>query len=354
MTPTPFIYSAHPTRVVFGAGARARLRDELAPLHVDRALLIASPRLADQGRALLGALLAGAIDQVVMHVPVEAAQRACAKAVEIRADAVVALGGGSAIGLAKAVALESGLPIVAIPTTFAGSEMTSVWGLTEGGKKRTGRDPRVRPKVALYDPELLNSLSQRASAASGLNAIAHAMEALYAKDVDPVTQLFAEESVRVLARSLPRLGTTPAIADTGESLYGAWLAGVCLDRATMGLHHKLCHVLGGTFGLPHAETHAVILPYAARYNRDAAPLAMERLARALGVRDVPSALFGLARSLGVPSSLAELGMREDLDVAAAIVLESPYANPRSVDRASVRELLADAFAGRAPLPEGAA
>jgi maleylacetate reductase len=354
MTPTRFTYDAHPTRVVFGPGARARLGEELGALKVERALLIASPRLAEEGRALLGGLLAGAIDRVMMHVPLEEAARACAEAAEIRADAVVALGGGSAIGLAKAVARESGLPIVAIPTTFAGSEMTSVWGLTEAGKKRTGRDPRARPKVALYDPELLNSLPPRAAAASGLNAIAHAMEALYAIDADPIALLFAEESARALARSLPRAGVAPTLADTSESLYGAWLAGVCLDRTSMGLHHKLCHVLGGTFALPHAESHAVILPYTARYNRDAAPAAMGRLARALADgEDAPGALFRLTRRLAAPSSLAELGMKEeDLDVASGIVLETPYANPRPVDRASVRGLLADAFFGRPPSPGG--
>jgi maleylacetate reductase len=341
-----FTHEGHPARVVFGAGVRARAVEELDRLGAKRALLVVSPRLVDDARARLGAHVAAVIDDAVMHVPVEVAQRACAKALETGADSVVAFGGGSAIGLAKAVAKESGLPILALPTTYAGSEMTSIWGLTQGGKKQTGRDPRVRPKTVLYDPELLLTLAQPATAASGLNALAHAMEALYAKDVDPPTQLFAEESVARLARHLPPAGTNPEISPTTEALYGAWLAGVCLDQARMGLHHKICHVLGGSFGLAHAETHAVILPHVAAYNRDAAPRAMAQLARALETEDAPAALFALARRLGVPASLAALGMKEeDLDAAASLVFESPYPNPRPLDLAAVRQLLGDAFLG---------
>jgi maleylacetate reductase len=349
VTPRAFTYEAHPARVVFGPGARRTVAEETIRLKVGRVLLIASPRLAAEGRALLGALVAAVIDDPIMHVPVDVAARACAKAVDAGADGVIAFGGGSAIGLAKAVARETGLPILAIPTTYAGSEMTSVWGLTEEGKKRTGRDPRVRPKTVLYDPELVSTLSQATAAASGLNAIAHAMEALYARDADPVTLLFAEEAVAKLARHLPRPGAGQAAADVSDSLYGAWLAGTCLDRATMGVHHKLCHVLGGSFRLPHAETHAVILPHAAGYNRDAAPEAMGRLARALGGLDAPDALFALADALGAPRSLAAIGLKEsELDAAAALVVETPYANPRPADRASIRALLGDAFAGRRP------
>jgi maleylacetate reductase len=347
MTLHAFTHEWHPARIVFGAGVRARAAEELGRMVVRRALLVVSPRLLEEARTLLGSLVAAVVDDAVMHVPVELAHRACAKASEVRADGLVAFGGGSSIGLAKAVAKETGLPILALPTTYAGSEMTSIWGLTEGGKKQTGRDPRVRPKTVLYDPELLLTLSQPAAGASGLNAIAHAMEALYAKDADPVTQLLAEESVAKLARHLPPSGARPELSLALEALYGAWLAGVCLDQAKMGLHHKLCHVLGGTFGLPHAETHAVILPHVAAYNRDAARAAMARLACALETEDAPAALFSLARRLGVPSSLDVLGMREeDLDTAASLVVENPYPNPRPVDFASARHLLRDAFRGR--------
>jgi maleylacetate reductase len=341
-----FTHEGHPARVVFGPGVRGRAVEELDRLGAKRALLIVSPRLVDDARARLGMHIAAVVDDAVMHVPAEVARRACAKAVESVADAVVAFGGGSAIGLAKAVAKETGLPILALPTTYSGSEMTSIWGVTQDGKKQTGRDDRVRPKTVLYDPELLLTLGQPAAAASGLNALAHAMEALYAKDVDPVTQLLAEESVAKIARYLPPSGATMDHSSAMGALYGAWLAGVCLDRARMGLHHKICHVLGGSFGLAHAGTHSVILPHVAAYNRGAAPYAMAQLARVLEAEDAPSALFVLARRLRVPSSLAALGMKkQDLDAAATLVLENPYPNPRPLDLASVRQLLRDAFRG---------
>jgi maleylacetate reductase len=343
-----FTYEPHPARVVFGAGARARLADEVGRMGILRPLLIAAPMHAAEARRV-GLVAAGSFEETVMHVPVEVAARALDACRDVRADGLVAFGGGSAIGVAKAVARETNLPIVAVPTTYAGSEMTSVWGVTEGGEKKTGRDARVRPKTVIYDPELVLSLPRDIAGPSGLNAIAHAMEALYAADADPITQLFAEESVAKIAAALPRAVATADLAEVSDVVYGAWLAGVCLDRAAMGVHHKLCHVLGGTFGLAHAGVHSVILPYAAAFNRAAAPVAMTRLARALGGDDAPTALYALARSVDAPASLAALGMREEgLDRAADIAVRAPYANPRPVDRAGVRALLGDAFAGRAP------
>ena len=359
MRPLDFTHEAHPARVVFGDGCRRRLAEEVDRLGVRRVLVIASPRLGAEVGAILGARAVAAIGGGVMHVPAEIAASAISTAIEAGADGIVAVGGGSAVGLAKAVARDRGLPdgdlpIVAVPTTYAGSEMTSIWGQTERGQKRTGRDERVRPKTVLYDPELTDALPAELAAQSGLNAVAHAMEALYAPKLDPVIALLAEEAVASLAHALPLVVADAAGSDRAArsgALYGAWLAGVCLDRATMGVHHKLAHVLGGSFGLPHAAVHAVLLPYAAAFNREAAPEAMRRLARALGagVPDTPAALFALGRRLQVPASLAEIGMRrEDLDRAAELATQSPYDNPRPVDRAGVRALLEDAFAGRNP------
>lgn len=333
MSGRSFIHEAHPARVIFGSGRLASLSEETARLGIARPLVIAPKRLS------IPVAAAAQITDAVMHVPVEVAARAEKTAIDARADGVVAAGGGSSIGLAKAVALRTGLPIIAVPTTYSGSEMTSIWGLTEDGVKKTGRDPRVRPKTVIYDPLLLASLPSASAAASGMNAIAHAMEALYSKDVDPLTVLFAEEAVRALAASLP-LGE--------DALYGAWLAGTCLDRATMGVHHKLCHVLGGTFNLDHARVHAVILPHAAAFNRDAAPEAMSRLAHALSASDgdAPRALLSLARRIGAPTTLASLGMSaSDLDRAADLAVQSQYPNPRPVDRAGIRALLDRAFTG---------
>jgi len=363
MLPLQFTHEAHPARVVFGDGCRRRLAEEADRLGVRRALVIASPRLAAEVGALLGGRAVVALGGGVMHVPVETAAAAIAAAAEAGADGIVAVGGGSAIGLAKAVARSRGvpdgglrddLPILAVPTTYAGSEMTSIWGQTEGGQKRTGRDERVRPKIVLYDPELTDALPAELAAQSGLNAVAHAMEALYTPKLDPVIALLAEEAVAALARALPLVvadGQARDRAARSDVLYGAWLAGVCLDRATMGVHHKLCHVLGGSFGLPHAAVHAVVLPYAAAFNRDAAPEAMRRLGRALGAGalEAPAALFALGRRLQVPASLAAIGMRRgDLDRAAELATQSPYDNPRPVDRDGVRALLEEAFAGLAP------
>jgi maleylacetate reductase len=345
-----FTFSANPVRVIFGAGAIRQIGVEVDRLAFTRVALLCSKRYGAEVEALLGPRRIATIGEAVMHVPVEVVADALARIRSVAADGLVAVGGGSTIGLAKAVALETGLPILAVPTTYGGSEMTSVWGLTEAGKKRTGRDDRVRPKSVIYDPELTRELPPSLAAASGLNAMAHAVEALYSPEVDPVTALMAEESLREIARGLPDLATGPA---AGEAVcYGAWLAGVCLDRAQMGIHHKLCHVLGGTFKLPHAAVHGVVLPYAAAFNFVAAPVAMQRIARALSAtagEGAPAALFAIARRVGAPASLAELGMRgEDLDRAAVLAAENPYAYLRPADVGELRALLGAAFVGRPP------
>jgi maleylacetate reductase len=226
--------------------------------------------------------------------------------------------------------------------------MTAIQGLTEGGVKRTHRDPRMLPRTVIYDPELTVTLPASIAGPSGMNAMAHCVEAFYAADADPLLSLAAEEGIRALARSLPRLVDRPDLEASAEALYGAWLAGMALG-AGIALHHKLCHALGGSFDLPHAPTHTVMLPYSAHYNRDAAPDAMARIARALGVEDAPAGLFDLARRLGAPASLEQLGLRyADLDRAAELAAAEPYPNPRPITRAEVRALLEDAFRGRRP------
>lgn len=344
-----FVSQPHPARVVFGAGVRGQLAAEVRRLGGTRVYVLGLPALVEEASAALGPLLAGATTEVVMHVPLARAEAARAEATRLDVDLLVACGGGSAIGLAKAVALTRPVPIVALPTTFAGSEMTSIWGLTEGEEKKTGRLEQVRPKTVLYDPELTVSMPTRLAAASGLNALAHALEALYAPGVDPLVLLQAEESVRALAESLPQLVDGAGLPAFSQALYGAWLAGVALDRSTMGLHHKLCHVLGGTFQLPHAETHAAVLPHSAHYNRDAAPAAFQRLGRALGTADVAGALFDLLGRLRLPTSLAALGLPEAaLERVCALVTAVPYPNPRPVEPAPLRALLGRAFRGERP------
>jgi maleylacetate reductase len=349
-----FTYQALPMRVVFGAGVLARLPDEVDRLELHRVLVLCSPEQEDTGRRVaevLGARAAGVLAEARMHVPVEVARRARDRAGQVGADSCVAVGGGSAIGLGKAIALEHGLPVVAVPTTYAGSEMTPVWGLTEAGVKRTGRDERVLPRSVLYDPELTVGLPAALSATSGMNAIAHAVEGLYAPDATPVVSLMAAEGARALASALPAVVADGSdLAARADAQYGAWLCGAVLAATTMSLHHKLCHTLGGTLDLPHAQTHTVVLPHALAYNAPAAPQAVAALSRALGGAPDPArALWDLAGRLGAPRSLRELGMAEgDIPRIAAMSVASPYANPRPVTTAAVEDLLRAAWAGTPP------
>lgn len=352
----PFVYQGTPSRVVFAWGALATLPEEVERLGARRALILSTPEqraLAEQVAQVLGARAAGVHAQAVMHVPVEVARAARDAAAALDADCCVAVGGGSTIGLGKAIALESTLPIVAVPTTYAGSEMTPIYGLTEGRLKRTGRDLRVLPRTVIYDPSLTLSLPAAISAASGINAMAHAVEALYAEDANPVISLMAEESIRALGEALPIIVRRPDdAAMRGRALYGAWLAGTCLGAVGMALHHKLCHTLGGTFNLPHAQTHAAMLPHTAHYNHTAAPEALTRVARALGgsaASEAGALLFALNRALDIPVALAEIGMPEQgLDEAADLACQNPYANPSPVEREAIRALLQRAWQGAAP------
>jgi maleylacetate reductase len=347
-----FVQEGLPVRVVFGAGRRGQLRDEVLRLGIERALLITTPSKRAMAEAMaeqLGERAAGVFDRVVMHVPIEVAKAGRAEAKRLGVDGCVALGGGSAIGLAKAIALEQDVAIIALPTTYSGSEMTAIQGLTEGGIKRTRRDPRMLARTVIYDPELTVTLPPSIAGPSGMNAMAHCVEAFYAEGATPLLSLAAEEGIRALAGSLPALLDEPASLEAStRALYGAWLAGMALG-AGIALHHKLCHTLGGSFDLPHATTHTVMLPYSASYNRGAAREAMARVARALGVSDAPAGLFDLARRIDAPASLEQLGMRyADLDRAAEVAAAAPYPNPRPVTREAVRALLEDAFYGRRP------
>jgi len=334
-----FSYEALPMRVVFGPVSR--LGAEVAALGLKRVLVVCGPGHASLGAQIADRLGAELFAEARMHVPVELADRASELAAATGADGCVTVGGGSAIGLGKAIALRHNLPIVAVPTTYAGSEMTPVWGLTENGVKRTGRDRRVLPRSVLYDATLTVSLPPRLSLTSGVNAMAHAVEALYAPDLTPLIALQAEEGVRALAAALPRVVADGADLDArSDAQFGAWLCGTALAACTMGLHHKLCHTLGGALDLPHAETHTIVLPYVLAFNT--APAA---LARALGTDDPVEALW----HLGGKGSLRDLGMRAD-DIAgvADLVAASSYANPRPATRDDIAALLQAAWAGEHP------
>lgn len=348
-----FVYEALPTRVVFGQGKLQSLAQEVDKLGARRVLVLSTPQQASWAQnvsELLGSVSVGIYSNATMHTPVDISEEAVAQAKRLDADCVVALGGGSTTGLGKAIALRTGLPQIAVPTTYAGSEMTPILGETENGVKTTKRLPVILPKTVIYDVDLSVTLPPALSATSGLNAMAHAVEALYAQDRNPVTSIMAEEGIAAFARSLPTIVQSPKdIAARSDALYGAWLCGICLASAGMALHHKLCHVLGGTFDLPHAQTHAVMLPHTAAYNSLAAPDAMQRIARALNAKDAASGLWDLAGKLQAPRSLKELGMPESgIELATELALKNPYWNPRPLEAEGIRKLLTRAWAGEAP------
>ena len=320
---------------------------------VSRALVLSTPEQhasAERVVALLGDRAAGIFPKAVMHVPIETARLARDEARRLGADCAIAIGGGSTIGLGKAIALESGLPIIAVPTTYAGSEMTPIYGLTEAGLKKTGRDPRVLPRTVIYDPELSLTLPISITVTSAFNAIAHAAEGLYAHDGNPIVALMAEEGIRASAAALAPLTTDPDdLLARSDALYGAWLCGSVLGQVSMGLHHKLCHTLGGSFNLPHADVHTVILPHALAYNATHAPQAMAKIARALGVADGARGIHDLALRYGAPVSLQAIGMpASGLDKVADLAVQNQYPNPRPLERAALRVLLQHAFDGVPP------
>jgi alcohol dehydrogenase class IV len=347
-----FVYDCLPSRVVFRTGALDELAVETARLG-SRALVISTPgqrRLAERCADLLGEKTIGIFDKAKMHTPGASVREACAEAVRLQADCCVAIGGGSTIGLAKAIAFHHRLPILAIPTTYSGSEATSIWGYTENGMKHVAKDAHVQPRTILYDPLLTLGLPPGVSGPSGVNAIAHCVEGLYAENANPLVSLMAEEGIRALGRSLPKVVNEPRDVEArSDALYGSWLGGVVLGAVGMALHHKLCHVLGGTFDLPHAETHTIVLPHAVAYNAAAAPEAMRRIAAALGAEDAARGLFDLNLSLGAWVALKDIGMPEDgIDRAVELATKNPYYNPAPIRADGIRQLLMNAWEGKRP------
>jgi alcohol dehydrogenase class IV len=338
-------------RVRFASGAAAgNLITEIKELGATRVMVIAAEAERELAQRVAVQLpVAHWHHEVAMHVPVETAERAREQAAAHRVDALVCVGGGSTTGLAKAIALTHGIPIVAVPTTYAGSEMTPIWGITTGARKTTGHDLRVLPRTVVYDPELTVTLPPDLSAASGMNAMAHCVEALWVPKANPVTSALAVEGIRSLARGLPRVVERPGDLDArADALQGAYLAGSALAAVGTGLHHKLAHVLGGTFDLPHAAVHATLLPYTTAYHADGHPEAVARIAAALDAADAATALWELGRAVGTPGSLRELGLSAaQAAEAAQIVGESGAASAQDA-----RDLLSRALAGERPQGRG--
>jgi maleylacetate reductase len=353
MAVEPFEYDAVPGRVVFGSGRRRTLPDEIDAIGSRRIVMVASRRdaeLVDELTDRLGGRVVGHFDDIAQHVPVAKATVGTTMVRELGADTVVTVGGGSAIGFGKVIALETDVRQVAIPTTYAGSEMTTIWGRTEDGHKRTGKDPRVKPAVVIYDPELTLSLPPAVAGPSGMNALAHCVEALYGPGANPVISAVAVEGMRALYDALPRVCGHPDDLDARtDALYGAYLAGVALATGGTALHHKTCHVLGGMFDLNHGDMNAVVLGHALAYNAPAIPEQLARMADALGTPDVPGALHDLAHRIGAPTSLAEIGMPEaGIAPAAPRVVEEASANVRPPDVDGITAMLRAAHAGTRP------
>lgn len=342
-----FTHDVPPQRVVFASGALSRAAEEAERLNFSHALVVATPgsgaRLGQKVVDLLGSRAAGMHAKAVLHVPKAVAAVGLEAARAHRADGVVAVGGGAAIGLAKAIARDSGLAILAVPTTYSGSEATPIFGLTDGERKVTGRDAKVLPRTIIYDPDLTLGLPAAVSAASGLNAIAHCVEAFWADGRTPVTMALASEAMRRFGKNLPAVVANGADATArAECLIGAWLAGTVLAAGT-GLHHKLAHVLGG-LGLPHAETHAIILPHVMRFNLAAAPEAEVRLGEALDSAGPADAIAAMLQKFPIPQRLRDVGFdRGKIEFAANEIAAAKITSPRPASAEDVRVLLTAAY-----------
>jgi maleylacetate reductase len=348
-----FDVTGSPARILFGRGARARCPDVLRDLGIARALVLSTEgqkQAADAFACTLGKSCLGVLAGAVMHTPVSATEAALEIVRESRVDGLVAFGGGSTVGLSKALAWRTDLPQVVLPTTYSGSEVTNILGQTENGAKATLKSPKVIPEAVIYDPELTLGLPVGISVTSGLNALAHAVEGLYARDRNPVSAMMAAEGTRALVEALPRIAASPTdIAARERAMVGSWLCGMVLGQVGMALHHKLCHVLGGLFDLPHAETHSVVLPHVTAFNARAVPGLLAPLAQALGA-DAPGAgLWTFARALGAPMALRDLGMPESgIARAAEVATANPYWNPVPVERDATLALIRAAWAGERP------
>ncbi len=344
-----FVFKGLHVRVIFGRGELARVSEEAQRMGLRRVAVLTTPHQEQTGAEvvdLLGSMGVGNLATAAMHTPVEVTETALAWCKDRQVDGVVSVGGGSAIGLGKAIALRTDLPQLCIPTTYAGSEMTDILGQTVKGEKTTQRGPQIQPEVVIYDPSLTDTLPPALAISSGFNAMAHAVEALYATDCNPIIAQLATDGLCLLVRSLPNLATEEA---RDEALKGAWFCGVALGSCTMALHHKLAHVLGGAFGLPHAQSHTALLPFSLAYNEPALNGELKPIKAALKTDNLAQALFDLAKSLGAPTSLAEVGMpASGIETATEIAMAAPYPNPRALTKDGIRALLDDAYHGRRP------
>ena len=349
-----FTTTSPPVKVIFKVGASKNSGEEISALGCSRALVLSTEfqrDIAQQLIANLGAKAVGLFADAQMHTPIDVTQKALEYAKKVEADCIIAIGGGSTTGLSKAIAYRTDLPQIIIPTTYAGSEATSILGQTENGIKTTVTANSIQPEVIIYDAELVRSLPVDMTITSALNAMAHAAEALYAKNRNPIATMQATEGLRAFANSLALVRDNPDNLEArGETLFGAWLCGSVLGQVGMALHHKLCHTLGGSFDLPHAQTHAILLPHTIAYNARAVSDLLTPVSEIFGADNAGTAIYQFAQSLDAPSALRELGLKKaDLDQAVTIATKNPYWNPQPIEKAALRSLLQAAWEGSAPI-----
>jgi maleylacetate reductase len=349
-----FSYKSRPATIIFGEGKSREVRHRIQEIGCAKALVLSTSFQASDASKLaeeLDSLCVGIFTEAAMHTPVEVTEKAVSLARLSGVDCLVGLGGGSTVGLSKAISLRTDLPQIVIPTTYAGSEVTPILGQTEDGVKTTLKDDKILPGTVIYDPSLTLGLPIGMSATSGLNAMAHAIEALYAQDRNPIATMMAIEGLRAFGRSLPAIVNDPLDnVARSDALYGAWLCGSVLGQVGMALHHKICHTLGGSFDTPHAETHSIMLPHTIGFNAATVPDLLAPVAKIFGTEGGPGeSLYDFAASLGAPTSLRDLGLSEgDLDKAAVITVQNPYWNPRTFDQSSIRSMLQNAWEGVRP------
>lgn len=353
------VFNATPARIVFGAGSSAQVAAEVKRLGASRALVVSTPGRSAMAQAAvdaLGAQCVGLLPEAVSQVPIELARRARARARELGTDCIVSVGGGASIGMGKAIALDMAVPVIAIPTTYSGSEMTGFCGITIEGVKRMHQSLRMLASCVIFDPELTVGLPVPVSAASALNALAHCVDAMVVASCSPIMAMAAAEGARVIAGAIPAVVRNPQdINARTELMYGGYLSGAALAGG-FALQHGVAHVLGGSFNVAHGTSHALVLPHAAAHHAAQVPQMMEPLARAMGLKtgDLGAGIFDLLASLQLPTSLKELGFKEqDLDRVAQISIETDNGeNPYPVTLAAVRRMLDNIYHGTRPPARG--
>lgn len=350
-----FEYNPSPIRVLFGSGSNRKLPAEVHKLGCHLPLILSTPRQVAEVETLYEILIAdkiqpaGTYTKAKMHTPIQVTEEAMLFMKENPADCLVSIGGGSVVGLGKAISIRTGLPHICIPTTYSGSEMTGILGETKEGKKTTRSDPKIMPATVIYDVDYTMGLPSALTATSGINAMAHAIESLYASNTNPILRMIALEGIKSLASSLPTIVVNLEEKNArSEALYGAWLCGITAGSSSIGLHHKLCHTLGGSLNLPHSETHTIVLPHALSYNAPAISSQLRDIASVLPESngDAIQGLNVLLGKLKVRRALKDLGMKEeDIDRATDIAMGAQYPNPRDLERDAIREVIRRCWAG---------